>query len=93
MAESLGPDVILIDVGLPGINGLEAARRISRVLPEAKIIFATQQTSSEFVAEAFSLGAHGYVIKARIEQDLQAALESVCRGQRFLSPGLEISES
>src|SRR5271157_768659 len=62
-AEELRPDLIVLDIGLPKLNGLEAARRIRKLLPRSKILFLTQESSDDVVHEAFSLGARGYVVK------------------------------
>ena len=88
-AEALQPDLIILDIGLPGMNGIEAAHRIRRLAPEARIIFVTQEASAEIVREAFSLGAWGYVIKCRAAQDLSAAVDAVLRGKAFASDGLD----
>ena len=64
-AEALQPDLILLDIGLPELNGLEAARQISKLAPNARIIFLTQESASDVVAEALSLGAWGYVAKVQ----------------------------
>src|SRR6266850_2193898 len=64
-AGELKPDLILLDIGLPGLNGLDAARQIRKLSPESKIIFVSQESSPDIVQEALSLGALGYVIKAR----------------------------
>jgi DNA-binding NarL/FixJ family response regulator len=84
-ARQLRPDLILIDIGLPRLNGLEAARRILRILPESKIVFLTQEMSSEFVQAAFKLGASGYVIKQQAKKDLSLAVITVLQGNRFAS--------
>ena len=63
VAESLRPDVMLIDIGLPLLNGLEAARQIRRALPDTKILFVTMQTERSYVEEAFRAGGLGYVLK------------------------------
>jgi DNA-binding NarL/FixJ family response regulator len=84
----LHPDIILLDIGLPGISGLEAARRIRAVAPLAKIIFLTQESSPEVVEDAFSIGAWGYVLKANAGSELFGALDSVAREQRFLGRGV-----
>lgn len=86
-ARLLGPDVILMDIGLPNLNGLEAARRIRASLPAAKIVFLTQETDSEIVQEAFNLGAAGYIFKQRIRTDLLPALTAILEGKRFVSEG------
>jgi DNA-binding NarL/FixJ family response regulator len=84
-AEELKPDVILLDIGLPILNGIEAARQIRKLAPESKIIFLSQESSAEVVQEAFSLGAWGYVMKTRAASDLLHAVESVILGKQFVS--------
>src|SRR5208282_5872656 len=64
-AAELKPDLILLDIGLPTLNGIEAARQIRKLVPECKIIFLSQESSSEIMQETLSLGASGYVVKAR----------------------------
>ena len=87
-AEILQPDVILLDIGLPLLNGIEAARQIRKVAPTARIIFLTQESSAEVVHEALDLGAWGYVIKAQAGTDLLAAVEAIVQGGTFVSAGL-----
>jgi DNA-binding NarL/FixJ family response regulator len=87
-AEELQPDVILLDVGLPTLNGIEAARRICELSPESKIVFVSQESSTDVVQEAFRLGASGYVIKSRAGIDLLAAVEAVLERRHFVSSGL-----
>jgi DNA-binding NarL/FixJ family response regulator len=80
----LKPDLILLDIGLPTLNGFEAARQIRTLVPESKIIFLTQESSADVVREAFSLGACGYVVKVRTESELLAAVEAVLAGKTFV---------
>jgi DNA-binding NarL/FixJ family response regulator len=87
-AQQLRPDLILMDIGLPNLNGLEAARRIIRILPESKIVFLTQEMSPEFVQAAFKLGASGYVIKQQAKKDLSVAVIAVLQGSQFTSSEL-----
>ena len=87
-AEELQPDLILLDVGLPGLNGIKAARRIRKLAPDVKIIFVTQEFSADVVQTALTLGAAGYVIKTRMTSDLLLAVAAVRQGLRFVSPGL-----
>jgi CheY-like chemotaxis protein len=87
-AEELKPDLIVLDIGLPTLNGIEVARRIRKLLPECKILFMSQGSSVDVAQAAFSLGAMGYVVKAHAGSELLAALESVCQGRRFVSKGL-----
>jgi len=87
-AEELQPDLILFDVGLPKLNGIEAARQIRTVSPESKILFVSQEFSADVVQEALRLGALGYVVKTQAGLDLLAAVEAICQGGRFVSAGL-----
>jgi DNA-binding NarL/FixJ family response regulator len=91
-AEELQPDLILLDIGLPSLNGIEAARRIRKLSPESKIIFVTQQSSADVVEEALSSGAMGYVVKAQAASDLLAAVEAVREGRTFVSNGLAVTQ-
>jgi DNA-binding NarL/FixJ family response regulator len=84
-AEELKPDLILLDIGLPSLNGIDAARQIRKLSPESKIIFLSQESSSDVIEAALSLGAWAYVVKTRAESDLLAAVDSVLRGERFVS--------
>jgi DNA-binding NarL/FixJ family response regulator len=88
-AEALQPDLILLDVGMPGLNGIEAGRRIGELVPNARIIFLTQESSADVVREAFSLGAWGYVIKVQAGQELLIAVESVMQNKQFRSSVLD----
>ena len=83
--EELQPDLIVLDLGLPTLDGVEAARRIRKLSPESKILFVSQESSSDVVQEAFTLGALGYVVKAHAGSELLAAVEAVCRGRQFAS--------
>ena len=91
-AEELQPDLILLDIGLPGLNGIEVARRVRRLAPAAKILYVSQESSPAVVRETLLLGAQGYVHKLRAAKDLLAAVETVLEGKRFVSRGLEFSE-
>ena len=84
-AKVLQPDVILLDIGLPGINGIEAARQIGEIANKARIIFLTQESAPEVVQEAFNLGAWGYITKAQAGTELLPAVEAVSRGERFMN--------
>jgi DNA-binding NarL/FixJ family response regulator len=84
-AVELRPDLILLDIGLPSLNGLKAARQIRSLVPESKIIFLTQESSADVVEEALSLGARGYVMKTRAQADLFAAVEAALLGMTFVS--------
>jgi DNA-binding NarL/FixJ family response regulator len=84
-AEELNPDLILLDIGLPTLNGIEAARQIRKLVPNAKIIFLSQETSDDVIQEALRLGARGYVVKTRAGSELLAAVEAVLDGKQYVS--------
>ncbi len=83
-AVELKPDLILLDIALPSLNGIEAARRIRTLAPESKIIFLSQESSPDVVQEAFSLGAQGYVVKAKAGSELLDAVDAVISGKKFI---------
>jgi CheY-like chemotaxis protein len=87
-AEELQPELILLDIGLPQLNGIEAARQIRRLSPKSKILFVSQESSADVVQEALNLGARGYVVKTHAGNDLLAAVEAVLQGRLFLGSGL-----
>jgi DNA-binding NarL/FixJ family response regulator len=87
-AEELKPDLIVLDIGLPALNGIEVARQIRKRCPGCKILFMSQESSADVAQEAFSLGASGYVVKAHAGSELLTAVEAVCQGRQFVSKGL-----
>ena len=87
-AEKLKPDLILLDIGLPKLNGIEAARQIRKLVPNSKILFLTQHDSSDVTAEALSTGASGYILKSDARSELLRAVEAVIQGKRFVSRSL-----
>ena len=89
-AELLEPDLVLLDIGLPTLNGIEAARQIRKRDPDSKIIFVSQESSWDVVQEALNLGAWGYVLKERTANDLLPAVKAVLQGRQFVSFGLSI---
>src|ERR1700747_897701 len=86
--EELQPDVIVLDIGLPSLNGIEAARRIRKLSAKSKILFLSQESSADVVQEAFCIGALGYVVKTHAGIELLAALDAVYQGVPFVSGGL-----
>jgi len=80
--------LILLDIGLPSLNGIEVARQIRKLVPQSKIIFLTQESSVDVVQAALSSGAEGYVLKMNAESDLLAAVEAVMSGKQFVSQHL-----
>jgi CheY-like chemotaxis protein len=91
-ARTCQPDLILLDIGLPNISGLEVARRVRTVAPAAKILFVSVDSDADLVTEALSLGA-GYIHKARIESSLLSAMEAVLRGEQFVRTLLEFTKN
>ncbi len=87
-AEELNPDLIVLDLGLPTLNGIQAARQIREVAPESKIIFVSLESSPDVVQEALSSGGLGYVAKTKVGSDLLVAVETVLEGRQFVSSGL-----
>ena len=87
-AEKLRPDLILLDIGLPTLSGIEAARQIRKLSPESKILFLSAECSTDMLQEVISLGAQGYVLKVQAQQELVAAMEAVIQGKRFFSSRL-----
>jgi DNA-binding NarL/FixJ family response regulator len=87
-AEELKPDLIILDVGLPTLNGIEAARSIRKLSPQSKIIFLTQESSADVVQAALDLGAKGYVLKTKAGNELLAAVDAVLEGKQYVGSGL-----
>jgi DNA-binding NarL/FixJ family response regulator len=83
-AVELTPDLILLDIGLPTMNGIEAAQQIRDLVPESKIVFLSQETSADVVQEALHSGALGYVVKAKAGSELLAAVDAVLLGTTFI---------
>jgi len=87
-AEEQQPDVILLDISLPRLNGIEAARQIRRVAPRAKILFLSQYDTWATAREALKTGARGYVVKSDAALELIPGVWSVWRGESFVSSSL-----
>jgi DNA-binding NarL/FixJ family response regulator len=87
-AEELQPDIILLDMMLPKLNGIEAAQQIRRVAPKTKILFVSSESDLESVQSAFQAGGSGYISKMDAAEGLLEGIESVLRGERFVSRGL-----
>ena len=87
-ARELQPELILLDIGLPRLNGIEAARQIRNLSPESKILFVSQESSADIVQAALETGAKGYVVKADVGRELIPALDAVLRGQTYVSKSL-----
>jgi DNA-binding NarL/FixJ family response regulator len=83
--EELRPDLVLLDIGLPHLDGIEAARRLRRLSPQSKIIFVSQWSSADLVQEALDAGAEGYVSKMDVGGKLLAAINAILRGMDYKS--------
>jgi len=94
-AKDLKPDIILLDIGLPKINGIEVARRIRQCCPGSKIIFLSQNKDLDIIQAALDTGASGYVRKTDAKHDLLLALDAVLRGEQFMnsSNGLKFTDT
>jgi two-component system response regulator NreC len=86
--ESLEPDIAVMDISMPTLNGLNAAREISRSSPKTKTILLTQHDEGQYIREALEAGVKGYVLKNQVASDLLLAIRQVSRGQVYLSPGV-----
>jgi len=89
MAVELKPEVIIMDVSMPGLNGIEAARAIRRIRPEIKIVLLTLHESADLVRTAFRAGARGYLLKTDAEQELVRALAVVVGEGAYISPKID----
>ena len=85
-AAELKPDVVVVDVAMPVLNGLDAGRQVKEMLPAVKLIFLTMNPDIEVAAEAFRRGAHGYLLKTCAAAELVLAVRDVLRGKSFMSP-------
>lgn len=85
-AAKLQPDVIVLDVGMPELNGIEAARRLRKIAPKAKLVFITQQLDPAYIHAAFSIGAFAYVAKQSAAQELIAAIRLAIQGKYYVTP-------
>jgi DNA-binding NarL/FixJ family response regulator len=88
MALRLEPDVLVLDIGMPVMTGLEITEQLREKLPGTRILFLTIHEEPEYVTAAFAAGASGYVTKRRVASDLSFAIREVHEGRRFLSPTL-----
>lgn len=86
--ESLQPDIAIMDISMPTLNGVNAAREMSGSSPRTKTILLTQHDESQYIREALEAGVRGYVLKNQVASDLLLAIRQVSRGQVYLSPGV-----
>ena len=88
LTAELQPDIVILDIGMPQLNGLEAARQITSANAAAKVVFLTVHADPDYLRSALAVGALGYVVKERLATDLIPALWAAVAGRRFVSPSL-----
>ncbi len=87
-SEDLQPDLVLLDIGLPNLNGLEVARQVRKVSPGSRIIFLTSHDDPEYLQEALRIGALGFIVKSNAASDLLPAVRAVMNDERFFRSGV-----
>ena len=85
-ADELKPDIVVLDISMPLLNGLEAGRQIKRKLPDTKLIFVTMNEDTDLAADAFRAGASGYLLKQSATSELMAAIRQVMEGRSYVTP-------
>lgn len=86
--QSLRPDLVILDIAMPLLNGVDAARQIRKLCPDVKLIFLTMHTSPIYATEAFRAGASGYLLKRSAPVELPLAIEAALHGQHYLTPSI-----
>jgi DNA-binding NarL/FixJ family response regulator len=87
-AQKLSPDVILLDISMPLLNGIDAAVQLRKILPAARLIFVTMHADADYVTEAFRAGASGYLLKRAAASELLTAVREVLKGNHYVSPSV-----
>jgi DNA-binding NarL/FixJ family response regulator len=85
-AKTLKPDVILLDISMPVLNGIDAAKQLRKIVPAPKLVFVTMHADADYITEAFRAGASAYVLKRSAASELLTAIREVLRGNHFVSP-------
>jgi DNA-binding NarL/FixJ family response regulator len=89
-AEALRPDLIILDVTMPLVNGIDAARQIKKVWPEALLLFLSMHNSPVYLREALDAGGSGYLLKSSAVEELRTAIQKVLKGQIYVAPSMEL---
>src|SRR6266446_7264688 len=92
-AAQLRPDVILLDISMPLLNGIEACRQLVKLMPKTRVIFLTMHTDVVYVEEALRAGGAGYLLKRSAASELTIAINAVMRGDRYVTPLIDWKES
>jgi len=88
--QQVQPDVVILDITMPGLNGLDICRELTRKLCDSRVLILTMHDDEQFVARAFEYGATGYLLKEAVSDQLSQAVRCVARGERYICPGLSI---
>jgi DNA-binding NarL/FixJ family response regulator len=88
VAPQLRPEVVIVDIAMPQLNGLDAGEQLKRLDPSTRLVYMTMNTDPEVAAEAFRRGAAGYVLKNSAAEELVSAIRSVLKGESYLSPSI-----
>jgi DNA-binding NarL/FixJ family response regulator len=88
LADTHHPDIAVLDISMPTLNGIDAARELGRSSPQTKVILLTQHEEEQYIHEALEVGVKGYVLKSQVASDLIHAIQQVSRGGIYLSPGV-----
>jgi len=89
MVQKLKPDVVLLDIAMPNLNGFDAGEKLKKLLPEVKLVFLTVNEDPDMVTEAFRIGANGYLLKNSAASELFQALDAVLNSKNYVTPSLE----
>lgn len=88
MVSKLEPDLVLMDIAMPNLNGFDAGEKLKKILPDVKLVFLTVNEESDMVAEAFRIGADGYLLKSSAASELFEAIDTVLNSKNYVSPKL-----
>lgn len=88
LAKKLNPDIVIMDLSMPNLNGLEATHQIKRDVPDVKVLILTQHENEEYVMQIIKAGASGYVLKTSVSDDLIKAITEIQKGEKFFSPSI-----